>query len=207
MLAVMVLVLVVVGVVVLRPGLRAGAIAALPCRRPPCRESQPRSRGPSFVPRSRSSGSAQSGGSPGASLRPAKPLLLRSAPANSTHHHGPRCSRRAAWRRRRRPVRGAAGAARHGRGPREGGPAGTRLTSRRPNPRPRCSFITVDTCIYCDREGYCSRCRVAALQNAFWREIDCPVRGGGGSASEARPLTTFPELEHRKHIIVSVSLV
>ena len=42
-------------------------------------------------------------------------------------------------------------------------------------------------------------------QNAFWREVDCPMGGGkpGRSADgPLRPLTTFAEVEHREHIIV-----
>lgn len=48
----------------------------------------------------------------------------------------------------------------------------------------------------------CSLLRVS--QNAFWREIDCPMGGGQPARGDAplRPMTTFAEREHRDHIIV-----
>ncbi len=44
-----------------------------------------------------------------------------------------------------------------------------------------------------------------AAQNAFWREVDCPMGGAQPSRSAGgplRPMTTFAEVEHREHIIV-----
>jgi|EP01044_Picomonas_judraskeda_P010038 hypothetical protein len=40
-------------------------------------------------------------------------------------------------------------------------------------------------------------------QNAFWREIACPMGGGeAGRAGPLRPITTFAECEHREHVTV-----